>query len=141
MESFGAYLKSNRVLRGLALEEICSATKLPARIVAALESDDLRSLQDRAYALLAARSCAVAIGLDPDETALRLEEYMEFQPPHTLPPPPRPEPRGKVPRALGRLLVAMRRLLRSIPPLREQPVGWAVVLLTLTACALLLWHR
>ncbi len=141
MESFGAYLKSSRVLRGLELDEIAGATKLPTRIVAALEADDLRALQDRGHALLVARSCAAAIGLDPDETALRLEEYMEFQPPHTLPPPPRAEPLGRIPRVLQRLLRSLGRSLGSLPGFREQPIAWAVVLLTVATCALLLWHR
>lgn len=141
MDSFGAYLKSSRVLRGLALEEIAAATRLPARIVVALESDDLRALQDRSYALLVARSCATAIGLDPEETALRLEEYMQVQPLHTLPPPPRPEPRGRIPRGLFRLRRRLSSALRSLPRLREQPVAWTVVLLTLCACALVLLRR
>jgi transcriptional regulator with XRE-family HTH domain len=72
--SFGAYLRQSRVLRELSLEEVAAATKLPARVIASLEAGELR---DHAHALLVARACAGAIGLDPEDTALRLEE--EFQ--------------------------------------------------------------
>jgi cytoskeletal protein RodZ len=86
--SFGAYLRQSRVLRELSLEEVAQATRLPARILAALETDDFAELQDRAHALKVARACAAAIGLDPEETALRLEEQLQRLDPGALAPKP-----------------------------------------------------
>ena len=79
--SFGAYLKQSRVLRALSLEEVATATRLQASILAALEADHFAELQDRAHALLIVRSYATAIGLDPEETALRLTEELQRREP------------------------------------------------------------
>ena len=105
------------MLRELSLEEVAAATKLPARIVAALESDDLRAVGDAKYAVMAARACATAIGLDPDETALRLEEELQ----RNLPDPARPKP-------------AWRRTVEKLP---REPVVWVVLAVTLIAIAAL----
>ncbi|MGZ6144138.1 MAG: helix-turn-helix domain-containing protein [Myxococcales bacterium] len=119
--SFGAYLKSNRMLRELSLEEVASATKLPARVVTALEADDYATLADRAHALLVARAYAVAIGLDPEETALRLEEHLQ---------------RLDEPAAARAPL--WKRLWQARP---REPVVWIVVGATVFACAALLYWR
>ena len=114
--SFGAYLRQSRQLRELSLEEVATATKLPARVVAALEADDLK---DHAHALLVARACASAIGLDPEETALRLEE--DFQ-------------RGQgVPVKVS----PVKRLWERLP---REPLVWIVVAVTLAACIALLFR-
>ena len=117
--SFGAYLRQSRVLRGLSVAEVAKATRLPQKLVDGLENDDVSALTDRAYALLAARSCAAFIGLDPDDTALRLEEQIR------LSGPPRPS------RSLWEQLWSRR------PP----PAVWILVLLTVLACALLFLAR
>jgi cytoskeletal protein RodZ len=119
--SFGSYLKSSRVLRELSIEDVAAATKLPARIIAALEGDDFAGLQDRGYALLVARSCAGAIGLDPEETALRLEE--ELQRNVSLVSAPAPW---------------WRRLWDGRP---REPLVWLIVVVTFAACAALFWKR
>lgn len=116
--SFGAYLRKSRELRELSLDEVASATRLPPRIVEALEADDYAALPDRGYALLVARSCAGAIGLDPEETALRLEEELQ-----KLEQPPAATPWWKQSR-------------------RREPLVWVIVGVTLLLCmALLLWRR
>jgi cytoskeletal protein RodZ len=108
-------------LRALSVEEVAAATRLPARIVEALETDDWHALRDRGYALLVARSCAGAIGLDPDETALRLEEALRKSEG-----PSRPAP-------------LLQRLWRARP---REPLVWVIVSVTLALCmALLLWRR
>jgi cytoskeleton protein RodZ len=119
--TFGAYLRQSRTLRELSLEEVATATKLPARIIAALEGDDHAALQDRAYALLVARSCATAIGLDPEETALRLEEELQARAPAAARPGP-----------------LWRRAWDARP---REPLVWAVVFGTLIAMAALLIFR
>jgi cytoskeletal protein RodZ len=112
----GRWLERNRALRGLELTEVAALTKLPLRIVYALEKDDFAALQDRAYALLVARACAAAIGLDPEDTALRLEEQLG--------------PPQRAPRKPARLLAKAR-----------QPLVWLVLLATAIACALLLLRK
>jgi cytoskeletal protein RodZ len=119
--SFGAYLRQSRTLRQLSLDEVATATKLPARIVAALESDDFAALQDRAHALKVARSCATAIGLDPEETALRLEEQLQRLDP-----------------AAAARAPLWKRLWEARP---REALVWVIVAVTLFACAALLFKR
>ena len=119
--SFGAYLKQSRVLRELSLEEVATATRLPARVLAALESDDLGGLQDRAHAILVVRSYATAIGLDPEETALRLTEELQRLE------PPAPERRSFFRRLWER---------RS-----RDPLVWMVLAATLAAIAALFFKQ
>lgn len=111
LSAFGAWLRKSRELRGLTLAEVATATRLPERIVVALEAGDFAALQDRAYALLVARACATAIGLDPEDTALRLEEALGPAA------EPRPARRFRLPR---------------------EPVVWLVLALTLLVCTVLL---
>ena len=106
------------MLRELSIDEVATATKLPARVIAALEADELA---DRAHALLVARACAAAIGLDPEETALRLEE--DFQ---------RRTHSDKAP------MPQWTRMWRAGP--RDKAV-WIIVAITLLACILLLFRR
>ena len=124
--TFGAWLRRSRALRELSAEEVAAATRLPARLLHALESDDAQAFPDRAYALHAVRASAAAIGLDADDAALRFEEWLATQPPGTLPPPVRQPGTA-------------RRILRTARAV--QPTAWAVVGATLLACALLLFAR
>lgn len=109
--SFGAWLRQSRMMRELSLEEVATATKLPLRVVDALEKD---ALTDRAHALNVARACASAIGLDPDETALRLEEEL---------------PETPAPKSFWRAGPARR------------PAFWIVVGITVAACIAVLMAR
>jgi cytoskeletal protein RodZ len=113
LSTFGGWLERSRKLRGLELTDVAALTKLPPRIVQALEKDDFAALQDRAYALLVARACAAAIGLDPEDTALRLEEQLG-------------PAAQKSPRSLAKA---------------RQPLVWLVLLITAIACALLLMRK
>lgn len=110
--SFGAYLRQSRLLRELSLQEVATATKLPVRVIEALEADEI---PDRAHALLAARSCAAAIGLDPEETALRLEEELQRSP------------------ARARASWFRRRGFWE----KREPLVWVVLAVTLLACVAL----
>jgi cytoskeletal protein RodZ len=113
LSTFGGWLERNRTLRGLELTDVAALTRLPLRIVQALEKDDFAALQDRAYALLVARACAAAIGLDPEDTALRLEEQLGPAAPRSPRPPGKP----------------------------RRPLVWIVVLVAAFACALLLLRK
>jgi cytoskeletal protein RodZ len=106
------------VLRELSLEEVATATKLPARVVAALEAGELK---DHAHALFVARACASAIGLDPEETALRLEEDLQ----------------GRT--SAGAPRVQWWRRLWDRRP--REPMVWVVVGVTVLACLALLFRR
>jgi cytoskeleton protein RodZ len=114
LSTFGAWLRQSRELRGLTLPEVATSTRLSERIVAALEADDFAALQDRAHALLVARACAVAIGLDPEDTALRLEE------------------------ALGPAADATPSRSHFLP---REPLVWAILALTLCICTFLLLKK
>ena len=131
--SFGRWLQKSRDLRGLALEEVADSTRLPARILVALESDDLSALPDLAYALKYARAAAEAIGLDPEDTALRYEEWRRSQPQATLPPPP-----GTGQSRAQRLWARSRTFLSRVS---TDPFVWAAIALTLVACAAMLLRR
>ncbi len=114
LSSFGAWLRRSRELRGLTLAEVATSTRLAERIVEALEADDFAALQDRAHALLVARACAVAIGLDPEDTALRLEE------------------------ALGPAADAAPSRRYFLP---REPLVWTILALTLSVCTFLLLKK
>jgi cytoskeletal protein RodZ len=114
------------MLREVPVEVVARATRLPPRLLHALESDDAASFAHRTDALHAVRACATAIGLDAEDAALRYEEWLATQPPGTLPPPVRE------PGTLGR----MWRRARRIPG-----PTWAVVGATLVTCAALLLTR
>ncbi len=77
MATIGTYLKRERELRGISLEEIARATKINIRLLEALESDDLSSLPPPVFVKGFVRSYAQYIGLDPDDAVLRYEDYLE----------------------------------------------------------------
>jgi len=69
--SIGAYLARQRELRGISLEELATLTRIPRRSLARLES----GIFDRApdgFVRGFVRTVAAALGLDPDETVMRL---------------------------------------------------------------------
>lgn len=134
--SFGRWLRRSRELRGLSFDEVVAHAQLPARVLAAFESDDTSVMPDRAYALQYVRAVAVAVGLDPEDAALRYEEWLAYLPPTTLPPPP------LVPSTPGEKAAASARKLASLPRrISTDPLVWAVLLVTLAAIALVLSRK
>lgn len=77
MESIGAYLKRQRELRKIGLEEVSHVTKITMKCLAALEADDFGSLPGFVFARGFIRAYARAIGLDADEALLHFEDYLE----------------------------------------------------------------
>jgi hypothetical protein len=69
--SVGAYLSEQRRLRGLSLEDLESVTRIPRRSLARLESGAFDRQQD-AFARGFVRTVALAIGLDPGDTLVRM---------------------------------------------------------------------
>lgn len=69
--SIGTYLSEQRRLRGLSLEELESVTRIPRRSLARLESGAFDRQRD-AFARGFVRTVALAIGLDPGDTLVRM---------------------------------------------------------------------
>jgi cytoskeletal protein RodZ len=74
--AFGRYLVQERELRGLSLQDVVRATKLPASAVEAIESGDPGRTPHRAYVVVYLRGYAAAVGLDADDVVLRYEEAL-----------------------------------------------------------------
>lgn len=76
METIGTYLRQQREMRNIPLNEVAKATKINVRFLSALEMDDLQNLPGPTFAKGFVRSYARAVGLDPEETMLQLEEHL-----------------------------------------------------------------
>ncbi len=72
-ESFGQYLKQQRELRQISLEEISNGTKISVRLLNALEEEDWDAMPAQVFIKGFIRSYAEYIGLDPSDTLLRYE--------------------------------------------------------------------
>jgi cytoskeleton protein RodZ len=66
-ENFGSYLKHERELRGVPLEEIAEVTKVHIRFLEALENNEFDQLPGEVFIKGYIRSYAKAIGLDSEE--------------------------------------------------------------------------
>lgn len=72
-EDFGSYLKSERELRGVTLDELFSKTKIPLRYLRALENNQFDELPEEVFIKGYIRSVAKVIGAQEDEV---LSTYM-----------------------------------------------------------------
>ena len=79
MATIGAYLRRERELRGISLEEVAGATKISIRLLEALESDDHSALPPPVFVKGFIRAYAQHIGLDPEDAVLRYEDYLRQQ--------------------------------------------------------------
>lgn len=75
--AFGRWLSQQRELRGLSVEAIAKATKIPPTLVAALESGQAERFPERVFLLNYIRSYATAVGLSPDDAVNRFHEIPE----------------------------------------------------------------
>jgi cytoskeletal protein RodZ len=75
--AFGRWLQQQRELRGLSVEAIAKATKIPPTLVAALESGQAERFPERIFVLNYIRSYATAVGLSPDDAVNRFHEIPE----------------------------------------------------------------
>jgi cytoskeletal protein RodZ len=66
-ENFGAYLKSERELRGVTIDEVASVTKIHARYLHALENNQFEKLPGEVFIIGFIRSIAKVIGADENE--------------------------------------------------------------------------
>jgi cytoskeletal protein RodZ len=136
VSSFGHWLRRHREMRALSLDCVIAETRLPARIVLALEEDNPYVLGDRSYALQYVRAVALVVGLDVEDAALRYEEWLQQLPPNTMPPPPR-EPASGIERAMRPL----ERLVQLPRKISTDPMVWIVVGITAAVIAVLLVKR
>jgi transcriptional regulator with XRE-family HTH domain len=70
-EAIGAYLKRQRSLRGISLDELAATTRIPVRSLQRLESGAFDAEPD-GFARGFVRTVAIALGLPPDETVARM---------------------------------------------------------------------
>ncbi len=76
-ESFGSYLKRERELRNISLEEVAQQTHVQLAYLQAMESDRFEKLPGFTFARGYVRAYAECIGLNSEETLLHFEEYLK----------------------------------------------------------------
>ncbi|PIP74107.1 MAG: hypothetical protein COW89_00940 [Nitrospinae bacterium CG22_combo_CG10-13_8_21_14_all_47_10] len=88
VENFGSYLKHERELRGVPLEEIAGTTKIHIRFLKALEENSFDELPGEVFVKGFIRSYANTIGSDVEEILNIYKESVELkrQEPPSLPP-------------------------------------------------------
>ena len=101
-ESFGRYLRRERELREISLEEISRQTKIKLSTLTALEEDRFPDLPPAAFVRGFIRNYAECIGLDPRDAILRLDHFLQENFPEKVSAPP---PARKKPRVGNRLLI------------------------------------
>lgn len=74
MESIGRYLKTEREVRQISLEELAQTTRIPLRHLTSLEDDRLEKLPGDVFVRGFLKSYAKAIGITIDEVLRRYEE-------------------------------------------------------------------
>jgi len=72
-ESLGAALRARREARGLDLDQVALATRVRRQYLAAIEAMRLDELPSRPFAVGYVRAYASALGLDPEQAALRFK--------------------------------------------------------------------
>ncbi|MCK4739857.1 MAG: helix-turn-helix domain-containing protein [Deltaproteobacteria bacterium] len=77
MESVGQYLKRERELRGVSLEEISGFARISVNLLLALESDDFETLPHRIFVKGYILSYCKCIGLDDTEAVLKYETLLK----------------------------------------------------------------
>ena len=73
MESIGRYLKTEREVRQISLEELAQTTRIPLRHLASLEDDRLEKLPGDVFVRGFLKSYAKAVGITIDEVLRRYE--------------------------------------------------------------------
>ena len=106
IENFGSYLKHERELRGVPLEEISGTTKIHIRFLQALEENKFDELPGKVFIKGYIRSYATTIGSDVEETLNIYEESVGDKPPESI---SNSEPKQKLsaPKFLGFGLICL----------------------------------
>lgn len=75
----GQYLRRERELRGMPLEEVAEVTKITLRNLSAIEEGKFDELPNRVFAKGFVKSYAKTIGLNADDVVLRYEEGIKVE--------------------------------------------------------------
>ena len=98
-EDFGSYLKHERELRGVPLDEIAQSTKISIRFLRALEENRFEDLPGEVFVKGFIRSYGQAIGSNVDELLAAYHESgskrQDIEPSDTEIPPSKEEPPGR----------------------------------------------
>lgn len=86
MPSIGAKLRQQRLAKRLSIDDISRSTRISARFLEAIETDDYSSLPGIVFTRNFVRQYALALGIDAEPLLTRLPKYDESQAP--LPNPP-----------------------------------------------------
>jgi cytoskeleton protein RodZ len=106
-ESFGQYLRRERVLREITLEEIANFTKIKISTLTSLENDDYDHLPSIAFVRGFVRAYAEHLGLNVSEVMLRFTSFIEANHPEILVPDVKAKsvPRIRRPLMMGLFLI------------------------------------
>lgn len=74
MESLGSYLRKERELRQMSLEEIAQTTRIPLKMLLHIEEDAIDALPGEVFARGFLKSYARSVGLDADDVLARYGE-------------------------------------------------------------------
>lgn len=75
-ETFGSFLKQERELRNIPLEEVSEQTHIKLSYLEAMESNHFEKLPGLTFAKGYLRAYAGYIGLIPEEVLLQFEDYL-----------------------------------------------------------------
>jgi cytoskeletal protein RodZ len=78
-KSFGEYLKNERELRNISLEEMAGLTRINIRYLEAIEDNDFDIIPAETFVKGFIRSYAKCIGLDEDDVILTYEYFLNQQ--------------------------------------------------------------
>jgi cytoskeletal protein RodZ len=92
MEPLGRYLKRERELRQISVAEVAQTTRIPTRIIAQLEDDELESLPADIFVRGYLRAYARALSIDEGDVLARHQRKPEPDRPPPLPAMYTPEP-------------------------------------------------
>jgi cytoskeleton protein RodZ len=95
----GSFLRDGRERRGLTLDQIASATRIPRRHLDALEHGDLTVIPNGMYRRAEVRAFADAVGLDRNLALAHLEQALDHV-------PAEPQPKGLSPAPPDRRWIA-----------------------------------
>ncbi len=77
MESPGACIKRERELRGFSIQDVHEATRIPIKILVALEADNFEALPQAAFVKGYIKASCKFMGLDETDLLLRYELFMK----------------------------------------------------------------
>lgn len=85
MDSIGAYLRRERELRQISLEELGQITRIPLRMLQRIEEDSFDELPGEVFARGFLRSYARALGLDAEKVLASYAEGRKVEAPAPVP--------------------------------------------------------